>query len=125
MVRTRRMTVRFSGGSSTVSALRAVNDIATVTLDSDSDDQKDRATQLTQLIVDGTIAPPSDDEEDEAVEESDEKAVSDSKNGADEGDEDDDSDGDDRNDENDDKDSDEKDDKHEDDDGDDEDISNK
>lgn len=63
----------FFNGTQTVGSLApVVNDIATVTLESDDDEQKDRAQRLTQLILDGTIAPPDDNDEDDIEEEDDE-----------------------------------------------------
>lgn len=81
----------FLDGPNTVPSLGAVNDIAAVLLESDSDEQKEAARQLEQAILDGTIAPPSDDEygetddedEDEENEEGTDDEDEDEENGTD------------------------------------------
>ncbi len=78
----------FLDGPSTVPSLGAVNDIATVLLESDDDEDKEQAEQLKEAILDGSIAPPSDDEDDEDEDEDEESEENDEEETDDKDDED-------------------------------------
>jgi hypothetical protein len=67
--------------SGTVDSLPVVNDIATVTLESDSDGAKERAEALTEAILDGRIALPNGDEEVEQAEDEEELEEEEEDNG--------------------------------------------
>lgn len=73
----------FLDGPNSVPSLGAVNDIAAVLLESDSSERKEEVRELKEAILDGSIAPPSDDEDEESENAADEDGDDDAGDGDD------------------------------------------